>query len=323
MAINLLDLKPNKVSRDLSGYITYIYGPGGAGKTTFGASCKKPLLLAFELGYKALPGVIAQPVQTWGEVKQVLRDLKKPEVKEMFSTIVVDTVDIASQLCEKYMCNQLGIENIGDGGWTTNGWAKAKKEWEQTWRAFTMEGYAVVFISHSKDKVFKRKDGTEYNQIVPSCPTAYEEIIKNMVDIMGYINIDNGQRKLILRSADDSVDCKSRFKMIAPEITFGYNELVDALNEAIDKEAALTNGAYVTDESFQAPEVTNYDYDSLMTEFKDMVSVVMAKNQTNAVKLTAIVDKYLGKGKKVADATPDQAELIYLIINEIRSDLLY
>jgi hypothetical protein len=60
-----------------------------------------------------------------------------------------------------------------------------------------------------------------------------------------------------------------------------------------------------------------------MVEFKDMVSVVMAKNQTNAVKLTAIVDKYLGKGKKVADATPDQAELIYLIINEIRSDLLY
>ena len=322
MAINLLDIQPNKVSRDLSGYITYIYGPGGAGKTTFGASCKKPLLLAFELGYKALPGVMAQPVQTWGEVKQVLRDLKRPEVKDMFSTIVVDTVDIASQLCEKYMCNQLGIENIGDGGWTTNGWAKAKKEWEQTWRAFTMEGYAVVFISHSKDKVFKRKDGTEYNQIVPSCPTAYEEIIKNMVDIMGYISIDNGQRKLILRSADDSVDCKSRFKMIAPEITFGYNELVNALNEAIDKEASLTNGIYVTDESFQTPEVTEYNYDALMEEFRELVSAVMAKNQTNGVKLTAIVDKYLGKGKKVADATPEQSELIYLIISEIKTDLL-
>lgn len=322
MAIDLLAIQPHKVSRDLSGYITYIYGPGGAGKTTFGASCKKPLLLAFELGYKALPGVMAQPVQSWGEVKQVLRDLKRPEVKEVYSTIVVDTVDIASQLCEKYMCSQLGIENIGDGGWATNGWAKAKKEWESTWRAFTMEGYAVVFISHSKDKVFKKKDGTEYNQITPSCSTAYEEIIKNMVDIMGYIEIDNGQRKLILRSADDSVDCKSRFKMIAPEIPFGYNELVDALNEAIDKEAALTNGKFVTNESFKAPEVTSYDYDALMAEFKDLVGIVMGKNQTNAVKLTAIVDKYLGKGKKVAEATPEQSELIYLIISEIKSDLL-
>ena len=229
MAIDLLSLQPNKVSRDLSGYITYIYGPGGAGKTTFGASCKDSLLLAFEIGYKAIPGVRAQAIQTWGEVKQVLRELKKPEVKNVFKTIVVDTVDIASQLCEKYMCSQLGIENIGDGGWTTNGWAKAKKEWEQTWRAFTMEGYAVVFISHSKDKVFKRKDGSEYNQIVPSCPTAYEEIIKNMVDLMGYIDVNNGERKLVLRSADDSIDCKSRFKMIAPVITFGYNELVQQI----------------------------------------------------------------------------------------------
>ena len=185
-----------------------------------------------------------------------------------------------------------------------------------------MEGYAVVFISHAKDKVFKKKDGSEYNQIVPSCPTAYEEIIKNMVDIMGYINVDNGQRKLILRSADDSVDCKSRFKMIASEITFGYNELVDALNEAIDKEAELTNGKFVTDDSFKAPEIIEYDYDALMAEFKDLVSIVMGKNQSNAVKLTAIVDKYLGKGKKVNDATPDQAELIYLIVNEIKSDLL-
>ena len=46
MGINLKSLSPHKVSRDLSGYITYIYGPGGAGKTTFGSQMPKPLLLA-------------------------------------------------------------------------------------------------------------------------------------------------------------------------------------------------------------------------------------------------------------------------------------
>lgn len=50
MAINLLALQPHKVSRDLSGYITYIYGDGGVGKTTFGAAATKPLLLATERG---------------------------------------------------------------------------------------------------------------------------------------------------------------------------------------------------------------------------------------------------------------------------------
>lgn len=37
MAINLLDVKPHQVSRDLSGYITFIYGPPKVGKTTFGS----------------------------------------------------------------------------------------------------------------------------------------------------------------------------------------------------------------------------------------------------------------------------------------------
>ena len=323
MAIDLLGLTEHVVSRDLSGYITYIYGPGGAGKTTFGASSKKPLLLAFELGYKAIPGVVAQPIQTWGQIKEVYRELKKPAVKERFSTLVVDTVDIASQLCEKYMCSQLGIENIGDGGWTTNGWAKVKREWEQTWRNFTMEGYSVIFISHSKDKTFTRKDGTTYNQIVPSCPTAYEEIIKNMVDLMGYIMIDKGERKLIFRSADDSIDCKSRFKLIAPEVKFSYENVVQALNEAIDAEAALTDGKYVTDEKEANVEVVNYDYDALMEEFQTLVGKLMETNAaTNSAKITQIINKYLGKGKKISDTTRDQAEFIYLIVSEIKDELM-
>lgn len=32
--MDLLNIKPNKVSRDLSGYITYIYGAPKVGKTT-------------------------------------------------------------------------------------------------------------------------------------------------------------------------------------------------------------------------------------------------------------------------------------------------
>ena len=322
MAIDLLAIKPHKVSRDLSGYITYIYGPGGAGKTTFGAATPKPLLLAFEKGYNALPGVIAQDVTTWGELKQVLRELKKPEVKEAFSTIIIDTVDIASQLCEKYLCSQLGIENIGDGGWATNGWAKVKREWEQTFRAVTMEGYALVFISHAKDKTFTRKDNTSYNQIVPSCSTAYNEIIKNMSDIMGYIEIENGERKLILRSPDESVDCKCRFKMIEPEIDFSYTSLVDALNRAIDAEANATGNQFITNERATSTAPITYEYDIQKNEFNDIVGKIMTKNQANGPKITAIVDKYLGKGKKVSEATPEQAELIYLINVELKEDLL-
>lgn len=121
MAINLTALEPHKVSRDLSGYITYIYGQPKVGKTTLCSQFPGALLLAFERGYNALPGIYVQDISRWSEFKEVLRELKKEEVKEKFKSIIIDTIDVAGSLCEKYICNQLGISTIGEGGWTNNG----------------------------------------------------------------------------------------------------------------------------------------------------------------------------------------------------------
>ena len=322
MAINLLSLEPHKVSRDLSGYITYVYGIPKVGKTTFGAQFPGALILAFERGYNALPGVIAQDITTWGEFKQVLRELKKPEVQAVYKSIIIDTVDIAASLCEKYICNQLGIENIGDGGWSTNGWSKYKKEFEDSFRTITQLGYAVCFISHSADKTFKRKDGTEYNQMVPTAQRSVNEIVKGMADIFACADIVNGERKLILRSLDGSVDTGCRFKYIEPEIPFSYDALVEALNKAIDREAAETNNKFVTNERVSDVIAPTYDYDALMTEFQQITGTLMRENPGYGPKITEIVERYLGKGKKVSETTRDQAEFVDLIVSDIKSELV-
>ena len=322
MAINLLSLEPHKVSRDLSGYITYVYGIPKVGKTTFGAQFPGALILAFERGYNALPGVIAQDITTWGEFKQVLRELKKPEVQAVYKSIIIDTVDIAASLCEKYICNQLGIENIGDGGWSTNGWSKYKKEFEDSFRTITQLGYAVCFISHSADKTFKRKDGTEYNQMVPTAQRSVNEIVKGMADIFACADIVNGERKLILRSLDGSVDTGCRFKYIEPEIPFSYNARVEALNKAIDREAAETNNKFVTNERVSEVIAPTYDYDALMTEFQQITGNLMRENPGYGPKITEIVERYLGKGKKVSETTRDQAEFVDLIVSDIKSELV-
>lgn len=46
MAINLLNIQPHKVSTDLSGYITYVYGQPKTGKTTLATQMPSALLLA-------------------------------------------------------------------------------------------------------------------------------------------------------------------------------------------------------------------------------------------------------------------------------------
>lgn len=324
MAINLLAIEPNKVSRDLSGYITYIYGPAKVGKTTLCSHFPGALLLAFEKGYNAIPGIYAQPIEKWSELKEVVRELKKPEVKEKYKTIIIDTVDFAGAACEKYICNQLGIDNIGDGGWSNNGWSKYKKEFEEVFRTITMQGYALVFISHDQEKTFKRKDGTEYNMTVPTAQKSINNIAKDMSDIYTYAYMDevSKSRKLIMRSLDNTVECGCRFKYMQNEVDLDYKALVTALNEAIDKEAKENNNQYVTDERTKYEAPPTYNYEELISEFNDYVAPLMQKDPNYyGPRIVSIVEKYLGKGKKIADSSIDQVDLIYLIVTELKEDL--
>lgn len=327
MAINLLAIQPHKVSRDLSGYITLLYGPAKVGKTTFGAQMPGELILATERGYNALPGVIVQDITSWSDIKQVVRELKKPEIQAVYKSLIIDTIDLAADMCQKYVCNQLGIENIGDGGWTNNGWDKYKREFEDVFRTLAQLGYAILFISHDKEITIKPENGIEYQQIRSSMQTSALKIVENMSDIIAYAHpvIREGQprRILTLRSADNSIRCGCRFKYMVPEIDFSYDNLVKALNDAIDKEAAETGGKFVTEERIAAIETPTYDYDALMNEFATIAGELMNKEPTYyQPRITQIVEKYLGKGKKVADTTRDQAEFLYLIVTEIKSDLM-
>ena len=329
MAIDLLGIQPHKVSKDLSGYIIFVYGKAKTGKTTFATRRDDTLLLAFEQGYNALPGVLAQDINTWGEMRQVFRELKKPEVKERYKTVVIDTVDIAADLCQKYICNQLGIENMGDGGWGTNSWSKYKKEFEEVFRGLTMLGYAVIFISHDKEGSYKDKNGKEHSFIRPSTQSSALAIIENMADVYGYAHtelnsMNESEVFLTMRaSGAEDIACGCRFKYIQPTIPFTYDALEEAVRAAIEKEAQMTDGKYLTNERQTPAAAQTYDFDALMAEFQDIVGGLMNKDSAKyAPIVTQIIDKYLGKGKKVVDATRDQAELIYLIVSEIKDDVL-
>ena len=321
MAIDLLNLTPHKVSRDLSGYITYIYGAPKCGKTTLASQMDKPLLLAFEPGYHALPGVMAQDVTSWAEMKQVYRQLKDPRVQEMYRCVIVDTIDIAADRCKKYICNQNGIEDLGDLGYG-KGWTKFKEEFNEVFRGLTQLGYAVFFIGHEKFEVVDNPDGTKTTKIRPQLSNSTKTVIAGMADIYGYAHQKAAGEMSVLTLRDGSgiIECGCRFKYMPLEIVMSYKNLVDALNEAIDKEAQETNNIYVTDERIVAPSEVTYDYDALMDEFQSIVGTLMNKGTTNGPKITAIVEKYLGKGKKVSDTTSDQAEFVYLIVTDLKDE---
>ena len=185
MAINLLNIQPHKVSRDLSGYITYIYGAPKTGKTTLATQMDGCLLLAFEPGYHALPGVMAQDIVSWGEMKQVYRELKKPEVQAQFRAIIIDTIDIAADRCKKYICQQNGIEDLGDLGYG-KGWTKFKDEFNEVFRGLTQLGYAVFFIGHHKESTITDDANVEHIIIILSVKLFY--VVKFCADLVKAIS---------------------------------------------------------------------------------------------------------------------------------------
>ena len=138
---------------------------------------------------------------------------------------------------------------------------------------------------------------------------------------MHQIRTDSGSKVVItLRSADGSVSSGGRFKYIASEIDSDYAALVQALNDAIDKEAEATGGKYVTDERTIVVQREIKPYTELVEEFQTLTKKLMAERGADfAARITAIVEKHLGKGKKVSECTDRQAEVIDLIVNELKA----
>lgn len=326
---DLLNIEPSKVSRDLSGYITYLYGAPKVGKTTF-ARDMKALILECEAGTNALTGAYGQKMQTWADIRALARFLKDPRMKERYKAIAVDTVDVAAALCEKYICSQNDISALGELGYG-KGWTAFKKEFEDVFRGITMQGYAVLFISHVKDAPFTRYDGTEYTRTMATVSTSINNIVKNMSDIIGYAYQDpaDNERYLMLRSLDGTVDVGCRFQYIEPKIKFGYDYLVEALNRAIDKEEEMSGPGSVTTEK-KAIEVVELDFDKLMAEFNNIIiNIPGSSDNTGSTpegkqfidywvpRIQDTTERYLGKGKKVSQCTRGQVEQLSLIVDEL------
>ena len=71
------------------------------------------------------------------------------------------------------------------------------------------------------------------------------------------------------------------------------------------------------------PRTKDYDFDALMAQFETMVGDLMGKDQTYySPRITQIIEKYLGKGKKMATVNRNQAELVYLIVDELKETLI-
>lgn len=334
--ISLLNLQPHQVSRDLRGYSVLFYGEPKSGKTTIATKFPRHLLLAFEKGYSAIPGAMAQPIDKWSDARKVLKQLKDPKVKEMFETIIVDTADIAYDLCEKYICDNaqrpdggIGVDAIGDIPYG-KGYTLVGKEFDEFLRAIVQMGYGLVLISHATDKTFKNEQGQEYNQIVPTLGSKPRNIVSRLCDIIGYsrgIQLEDGTTttKLFMRGTPRYV-AGSRFKYTPDVIDFTYYDLVNAIGDAIDKQMEEDGKEFFTNERGNLHKAAvELDFDALMAEFYTLIDGIKEKSTDEedfknnwTPRINQIIESHLGKGRQVMKMSRDQVEALDLIVSDLK-----
>lgn len=321
--IDILNLEPTKVSRDLKGKYICIYSIPKAGKTSFSASFPKNLILGFEHGWNALPGVKAVDITRWADLKLILRQLNTDEAKAMYDTITIDTVGLMWELCEKYICARNNVSEIGDVPWG-QGWAQWKKEFSDCLRSIVQMGYGLVVIAHSTVRKEKLSNDSEIEILAPNIPNRAYDIVNQLVDIIAYIDVEwdadgNSRRTLITRKTP-TVMAGSRYKYLPDKIPFGYEELTNAIADAVDKLEQEKAGS-VTEEKVtftEDSESESMSFEDITEEAQALWKSIVGNDEAKAKEILKITEKIFGVPTRLSSITPEQKDLFYLVLVEMR-----
>lgn len=292
------------------------------GKTSMAAQFPKNLLLGFEHGWNALSGIKAVDITRWADFKMVLRQLERPEAREMYDTITIDTVGIAWEMVEAFTCQQNGVQKIGDIPWG-GGYTAAKKEFENCLRKITQLGYGLVIIAHVEKRIEKRADNDEVEILGPAIPKRAYDIVNQLVDIIGYIDVTwdeqgNSERWLYTRKTP-TIMAGSRFPYLAPKIKFGYRELAEAINDAIDKQQK-EDGAVVVDK-VEAKQKEVLDFKIVRERARELWTALVEKDADNADIILKKIEMVFGRKMKMSEVTEDQVDLLNLVVLDMEDML--
>jgi hypothetical protein len=137
------------------------------------------------------------------------------------------------------------------------------------------------------------------------------------------MNMDGSTERYLYTRSTPTIFAGSRYQYLAPKIKFGYNELVNAIGEAIDKAVEL-DGAEVTDHT-EIAQVKARSFAEVMEEAKavgdaylNAVSSDEEKGQRFNVLKDVIRRVFGSEDFKISAAVPSQSDLVELFIDEIK-----
>ena len=310
--INIKNIQGNVVTSSMFDKIWLFYGPPGTWKTTVATGdIDKTLLAAYEIGYKFIPGVKAANLTNWAGLKDLIRQLDDPESKELYKTIVIDTIGLAYKACISYICGRKGVQEIGEIPYG-QGYSLAKNEFEREISKIPQMGYGLILIAHS-DELNDEKNGVSVKVDIDKRPSS---VIKGMADFILYARKEdkdggeNGEQAVYAYSetSNPNIEVKSRARFFPKRILFTHENILNALKEAIDKQNEFYKTKSTEEANFGVYQETEVDLPLLKEEVISLAQELM--QTTLAEQAVGILEKEL-KGTKVSQATKNHIPSLY------------
>ena len=170
-----------------------------------------------------------------------------------FKTVVLDTTDAVSNLCEQNICEAQKWDSIQAPGWG-KGQAILRMEWAHLLDALNAlrvgKQMNVILLSHVEAKIFSHPKIGDFNRFEMRCDKNVNALIKDWVDFNFFANyelnkisdkqerknraIAYGKRKLFT-SFNASFDAKSRLEL-PKELEFTWESFADAYTKALSNQ---------------------------------------------------------------------------------------
>ena len=225
-----------------------IYGPEGAGKTTFAAQFGGAVFIDTEGSTRHMDVARFDPPDELSDViNQIQYVISHP--KEI-GTLVIDTVDWLEKLIFNAVCVENKWKSIEDPGYG-KGYVAAKQKMQQILEMLDQVialGVHVVMVCHSMVRKFEQPDEmSSYDRYMLKLNEKnIAPLIKEWVDILLFVNyktdvIKNdktkttkgvgGQKRVMYATHTAAWDAKNRFGL-PDEMPFDYNQIAHLFGEA-------------------------------------------------------------------------------------------
>ena len=147
------------------------------------------------------------------------------------------------------------------------------------------------------------------------------------VDIIGYIGTeweDNVAKRYLYTRETPTLFAGSRFKYMKAKIPFGYNELVAAISEAIER-SEKEDGVTVVDSAALTSTIEKLDFSEVRAKAEELWKKLVGSGDEAkpeiAAEILKKIEMTMGRRMKLSEFTEDQVELLQLVVDEM-SDML-